>query len=383
METWSSVKKVIPGVGENFLLDQNVVAQFPKGSKVLKASSYGTSAWTRTSRIVIQLEDGTEKSYFMKCATEGGKMMMEGEFNSLKAIHDLMPTFGPTPYVWGKFEKDTPETYFLLMEFFELGQDLPDPSKFTAAIANLHRNSVSPTGKFGFHIPVCQGPVVQYTDWDDDWCAYFSRLLTYLFRMDVRLNGNWPEYEEIFEKLISHSVPQLLEPLQAEGRVLKPCLVHGDLWDENTGTNLVTGEPVVFDGSVMYAHNEYEIGTWSREVVRFGKTYTRQYLKNYPPSEPVEQWQDRNRLYCIKFMLNHTIGWPGSELTREQIYSDMCYLVDKYPPRSLKTKASKDTLEQAEAVEAMAQMLMTGRANKKEMDEEANRDKTGVEEKQS
>ncbi len=33
-----------------------------------------------------------------------------------------------------------------------------------------------------------------------------------------------------------------LEPLQSNGRVLKPCLVHGDLWEENTATDLETGK---------------------------------------------------------------------------------------------------------------------------------------------
>lgn len=103
-----------------------------------------------------------------------------------------MPEFVAEPYARGKFEQETPETYFLLMEFLELGPDLPDPSRFAAAVAKLHCISVSPTGKFRFHMPVCQGPVVQYTDSDDDWCSFFSRLLVYLFRMDVRLNGKRP-----------------------------------------------------------------------------------------------------------------------------------------------------------------------------------------------
>lgn len=244
--------------------------------------------------------------------------MMHGEYSSIAALHQIMPTFVPKPYAWGSFERKKPETFFFLMDYLELASDLPDVAKFTTCVADIHRNSKSPTGKFGFHVPVCQGPVVQTTTWDSNWSSYFTKLITDLFHMDVRLNGEWLEYEQAFEALAFHVIPQLLEPLQAKGRILKPCLVHGDLWEENTGTDLITGAPVAFDAAAMYAHNEYEIGMWRREVVRFGRPYISKYLEMYPASEPVEQWDDRNRLYSIKFNLNHTIGWPGSTLIREQ-----------------------------------------------------------------
>lgn len=55
-------------------------------------------------------------------------------------------------------------------------------------------------------------------------------------------------------------VPRLLLPLQSDGRVLKPCLIHGDCWDGNTATCARTGEAFVFDVCSFYGHNEYDIG---------------------------------------------------------------------------------------------------------------------------
>ena len=81
--------------------------------------------------------------------------MTEGEFESLKAIHAVAPNFAPEPFAWGKYRKEEPETYFLLVEFREVGEQPPDPIKFTARLADLHKMSVSPTGKFGFHITTC------------------------------------------------------------------------------------------------------------------------------------------------------------------------------------------------------------------------------------
>ncbi len=112
----------------------------------------------------------------------------------------------------------------------------------------------------------------------------------------------------------------MLEPLQAEGRTLKPSLIHWDLWEENTGTDLASDQPVVFDPAVMYAHNEFELGMWRRDVVRFGKSHVRQYLRHVPPSEPFEQWDDRNRLYSIKYDLAHGIALPGTMQSQRQLW---------------------------------------------------------------
>ena len=50
--------------------------------------------------------------------------MCEGEFESLKAMYAVSPDFVPKPYAWGKYSKDNPETYFLLAEFRDVGQQV-------------------------------------------------------------------------------------------------------------------------------------------------------------------------------------------------------------------------------------------------------------------
>ncbi|RYP41455.1 hypothetical protein DL768_010494 [Monosporascus sp. mg162] len=85
---------------------------------------------------------------------------------------------------------------------------------------------------------------------------------------------------------MDHVIPNMLGALQADGRSIKPCLVHGDHWDETTGVNAEAGEPVVFDASVFYVHNKYELGMWQREVICFNQPYIREYLLWFPPSKP-------------------------------------------------------------------------------------------------
>ena len=50
--------------------------------------------------------------------------MREGEFESLKAIHDVSPTFVPKPFAWGQYAKPGRETCFLLAEFCDVGQQV-------------------------------------------------------------------------------------------------------------------------------------------------------------------------------------------------------------------------------------------------------------------
>lgn len=231
----------------------------------------------------------------------------------MKELEKYMPALVPCPYKWGQFELDNVTTYFFLMEYKDIVTGAQDAAALCHQIAQLHRISSSPTGKFGFAVPTCQGPNVHNNEWQGNWRTYFTQVVDGFYHLDVKRNGPVDrEYQEEYETLKNSTIPLILDPLQADGRVLKPCLVHGDLWDENTGTELATGQPVIFDAAVMYAHNEFELGMWRREGGKFGNAHLRQYLRSTPPSEPKHQWDDRLRLYSIKYELSHSIGNPDS-----------------------------------------------------------------------
>ncbi|KXT07949.1 hypothetical protein AC579_3911 [Pseudocercospora musae] len=66
METSTRVKDVIPDTGGEIDLDVGVRKVLPSGSQVLSSVTYGTAAWTRAARVTVLLENGSEKSYFLK-----------------------------------------------------------------------------------------------------------------------------------------------------------------------------------------------------------------------------------------------------------------------------------------------------------------------------
>ncbi|KAF8864495.1 hypothetical protein BDZ45DRAFT_701672 [Acephala macrosclerotiorum] len=325
------------GIEGDFPLDAAVIEKLPPGTKIVAADNYGSSAWTVTARISTILADGTPKRWFLKCATEdSGRMMLEGEFHSMTELYKTMPSFVPEPYAWGKFQMSNPETYFFLCEYIKMANDMPDPVQFCSRVAELHKLSKSPNNCFGFHVTTNQGKFPQ-------------AMLQHSIKIDAQENGTWDALSTISTRVITSVIPLLLGPLESDGRIVKPSLIHGDLWDGNIGTDYETGNIYIFDAGAYYAHNEMELGMWRCERHRFvnNEIYLEEYLRNAGVSEPVEMFDDRNRLYCIYMNMwasAHHAG--GIDRTTEgdegllctdsvfmhSAYNDMCFLVNKYAP---------------------------------------------------
>ncbi len=116
----------------------------------------------RSQRLNVSMYSGVEKKFFLKIATEeSGRVMMEGEFNSMSSLHQTSPDFVPKPLTWEKCRIQTPETYFFLCDFTKMTNDMPGPARPCAKLAELYSTSQSPTGMFGFHIPTCHGKFAQ------------------------------------------------------------------------------------------------------------------------------------------------------------------------------------------------------------------------------
>ena len=67
------------------------------------------------------------------------------------------------------------------------------------------------------------------------------------------------ELRMLFDQMISKAIPRLLRPLETGGRQIKPSLVHGDLYSGNVSVDAMTGGPILYDATCLYAHNECEL----------------------------------------------------------------------------------------------------------------------------
>ena len=181
--------------------------------------------------------------------------MVSGEFASMKALHDTLPHFTPTPFAWGSYTSD-PNIHFFLCGFVDMDEDLPEIQSFAASLAELHSKGLSPNGKYGFTVPTLQGTVPQFTDWTDSWEEFFSKSIRLVMENEERSQGSDPEVQQLCEATLNIVVPRLLRPLETGGRQIQPRLVHGDIWDGNVATDIATNTPIIFDATCIYAHNE-------------------------------------------------------------------------------------------------------------------------------
>lgn len=293
-----------------FPIDKNIIRTFPSGTKVVSVNELGKSSWATRARLQVELANGTTAQYFLKSALgKGGRLMMEGEYRSMLELYKTMPELVPKPHGWGKYSIQSPKTYFFIAEFIHMSDETPEPDQLCAKLAQLHQTSTSPTGQYGFHITTCQGRVPQAISWDSKWTTYFTTLLKHVVDLDTDTNGPWFELAKLEEQLLAQVVPILLDNLVKDGHSIKPCLIHGDLWEGNIGTSPETGDIYLFDAAAMYAHHEMEIGNWRCHYNRIGeKRYTETYYLHQSKSEPEAEWHDRNRLYSIYYNVLYSVN---------------------------------------------------------------------------
>ncbi len=324
----------------------HLVAALPPGRTFVSVEHFGTSAWTITGRITAVGPDKSEEYYFVKIAYgETGRVMLGGEYESSKLIYKTMSDFIPEPFGYGKYHAPGTETYFYLSEFVDMDVTTPpEPTEFTRRLARLHQLSKSPTGKFGFAVQTCDGDRAHVVDWQDSWAVFYRKLFLGVCDLDLKRNGPWPEYELAINQVAWKVIPRLLDQLQADGRVLKPCIIHGDLWEGNMGINMETGDSLLFDAGSYFAHNEMELGHWYVPRAPFpdhvsitmilcnrrcefssvfrSEKYTKAYLNHYPAAHPAEEFNDRVRLYSLKGAINYSAGHPGSDLRKTCVVYD-------------------------------------------------------------
>ncbi|ORY56950.1 Fructosamine kinase-domain-containing protein [Pseudomassariella vexata] len=308
----------------------------PLGTKVLSAVSSGVSVWAKTAKISVMEPDGSPKRYFLKVASGwSAKALVEGEYESQNAIEEAVgPGFGPKARGWGEFDVGGTHHYFFLGDFHDLDMaTAPEPAQFVEKIAQLDQNGRSPNGKFGFHCPTVCGMMQRTVPWEEKWADSFTHLLKDVIRCDNDANPPWPEYDVVCQITIDKVIPRVLGALQSDGRSIEPVLIHGDVWEQNVGIDMETGETLVFDPGCTYAHNEMEFGTWKGSWALYfnNPIYQRLYQCHIPPSEPAEEWDDRNRIYALHININDSAGHPGST-SRQVAYNDMLYLIEKYFP---------------------------------------------------
>jgi len=197
---------------------------------------------------VRDVKTGTR--YFVKSAVGGETDMLRAEYLGVKDMAESNTIKVPTPIAFGTFEpRSQAFVIFEYLEFtsggshYELGQQL----------AKMHR-SMSPNGKFGFHVDNTIGATPQPNlPWMDDWADFWD---THRLGHMLKLTGDAGFSKDKIETLRTKT-RQLLSHKPG------PSLIHGDLWGGNKGfcKDPATGKtiPCIFDPATYYGDREADV----------------------------------------------------------------------------------------------------------------------------
>ncbi|KAJ4373767.1 Mitochondrial distribution and morphology protein 12 [Neocucurbitaria cava] len=279
-----------------------------------------------TSKIVSQLENGQTKAFFLKTGSgKEAEVMFEGEDASLKAIHDAVPSLCPQSFGHGRFESQPP-TSFLVTDFLHLTSRSASKAKsaqsLAAKLAKLHTTPAPiPDGydkpMFGFPVATCCGDTPQDNSYKASWAEFYAdNRLRFILRQAEKNNGSENDLHKLVEDTASIVVPRLIGDKHLnQGKGITPVVVHGDLWSGNASVGVIgsekgEAEDVVFDSSACYAHNEFELGIM-KMFGGFGGSFLKEYHELCPKTEPVDEYEDRVKLYELYHHLNHYALFGG------------------------------------------------------------------------
>ena len=188
-----------------------------------------------------------------------GWELVQGAWTSENALYDFIPEHVPRPISHGHY-MDSDQAHFFLAEFIDMiDDDIPSPESYMAGVAALHNRSMgrSPTGKFGFAVNTRFGDLEQYNWWNSSWENFWTEQMKQFLDREEKIRG--PHSDELVrlkDIFINRALPRYLRPLESDGRSIKPCLLHGDLWPGNVKYKLDNETVCIYDASALWGHNE-------------------------------------------------------------------------------------------------------------------------------
>lgn len=146
------------------------------------------------------------KQCFIKLAGGSKVGITKGEFQAMMAIHNTTPELNliAKPLESKAFIDGGLEKHFVLYDFVKMtrrGSFFPPFEEAWHRLTKLHRQSVSPTGQFGFHIQTYIGDIPQHVQWDNSWTSFFGKMLSHMKEIETRIRGPW-EDDTLFRRML-------------------------------------------------------------------------------------------------------------------------------------------------------------------------------------
>ncbi|KAI1788827.1 fructosamine kinase PKL/CAK/FruK [Ganoderma leucocontextum] len=257
------------------------------------------------------LRSSAGQRYFAKIGNASDKDQFVGEAESLKAMYAAAPGSVPRMIDCGVIDSESkerdndPGRPYFLSEYKDIGPLSTAGAKVLGKrlATELHAFK-SKDGRYGFHVSTYCGATRQDNGWFDTWPECFDALIGGLVDK-LRVQGGYDGLCKQTNQVRERVIPALLSPLD-----IQPVLLHGDLWSGNTGLDRSTGEPVIFDPSSYYGHNEADLAI-GRMFGGIPESFYTTYHEYRPKSEPKDQYDLRQDLYQSYHYLNHAVLFGG------------------------------------------------------------------------
>lgn len=227
--------------------------------------------------------------FFIKAAKPEWFACFEAEAKTLKSIDDTATVKVPIPRYYGTSGQGS----FLIQDFINLKPHTVESQKLLGAqLAKMHQMRTS--NPFGFEYSTALGGTIQQNGWTKSWTDFFID-----YRLRFMLKQIETKYQDHkIRKLgadLCEDFPHFFKDIQVQ-----PSLLHGDLWNGNTGID-DNGNPVIYDPASYYGHHEAELG-----IMKIFGGFTSDFFDAYHAHLPKEPgFDEREKCYQLYHYLNH------------------------------------------------------------------------------
>ncbi|KAI0347764.1 Ketosamine-3-kinase [Trametopsis cervina] len=281
----------------------------PVIARAIKRHEDGARVEFHTNEPFVRSSNG--KAYFTKIGSTSERKQFVGEAEALRAMHTAAPGLAPRLIECGVIDEETSEHQadvgkpYFVSEYKKMSSLTNESATKLAKRLATELHTFKSTNGFGFAVPTFCGRTKQDNGWYGTWEQCYDALIGGLLDK-LKAEGGYSELCSKGEQVRKRVIPALLGPL-----IIQPVLLHGDLWSGNTGTDLSSGEPVIFDPSAYFGHNEADLAI-ARIFGGIPKSFFHTYHEYLPKTEPEDQYELRGALYELYHYLNHTVMFGGS-----------------------------------------------------------------------
>ena len=286
---WHSIEEAISvATGKPFYISQKQALSTGGASTSSFDSLLDNTA--QPLNLSFKISDG-KRSYFLKLNSKECLVNFQAEAYSLKQLNSLANISCPTVTTIGT----SLDKSFLVLDYVNFSKAKPMLwHQLGQQLAQMHYETSH--GQFGWQHDNFIGSTIQPNHWSSNWTRFFSdqRIAWQLQLLSERsiMLGNIEHITQVcHDALLHHQVT--------------PCLVHGDLWQGNTG---FTGEQaMIFDPACYYGDREVDIAM-TELFGQFPDDFYQGYQAEYPLDDGYGQ---RKLVYNFYHILNHANIFGG------------------------------------------------------------------------